>query len=127
MTKKIEAIVRQEKLHAVKKALSEIGIVGMTVLEVRGRGRGSGMKLHWRTGVYNVDLLPKVQLNIVLSDENVSATVEAIEKAARTGEKGDGMIFIYPVEDIIRISTGETGRKAISYQGDIDSQKEGVV
>jgi len=124
MTKKIEAIIREEKLSAVKAALSEAGIVGLTVLPVRGRGRGSGMKLQWRTGTYVVDLLPRVQINIVLSDDNVEPTVTAIKDAAYTGEKGDGMIFVYPVEDVIRISTGERGREAITYQGDIDTRKK---
>ena len=123
MTKKIEAIIRPEKLHIVKNALSDIGIVGLTVIEVKGRGRGIGMELQWRTGKYVVDLLPRVMISIVLSDENVDATVEAIRTAAHTGEKGDGMIFIYPVENVIRISTGEQGREAISYQGDIDTRK----
>jgi nitrogen regulatory protein P-II len=90
MTKKIEAIIRQEKLNTVIKELSNIGIVGLTVLDVRGRGRGSGIQLRWRTGTYNVDLLPRVQINIVLSDDNVQATVDAIQRAAHTGEKGDG-------------------------------------
>jgi nitrogen regulatory protein P-II 1 len=124
MTKKIEAVIRNEKLHAVKKALSDIGIVGLTVTEVKGRGRGSGMEMQWRTGKYVVDLLPRVMISIVLSDENVQPTIDAITSAARTGEKGDGMIFVYPVEDIIRISTGERGRQAISYQGDIDTRKK---
>jgi nitrogen regulatory protein PII len=123
MTKKIEAIIRPEKLNAVKKALSEIGIVGMNVHEVKGRGRGSGMELQWRTGTYVVDLLPGIQINIVLSDENVAQTVETIRQAAHTGGKGDGMIFVFPVENVIRISTGEEGRQAISYQGDIDTRK----
>lgn len=124
MTKKIEAIIRTEKLQAVKKALSDIGIVGMTIFDVVGRGRGSGIQLQWRTGKYVVDLLPRKQINIVLSDENVAATVEAIKKAAYTGEKGDGVIFIYPVENVIRISTGEEGKAALSYQGDIDTRKK---
>lgn len=123
MTKKIEAIIREEKLHNVKNALSAIGIVGMTVIDVKGRGRGNGMQLQWRTGKYNVDLLPRVMVSIVLSDDNVDATVEAIKQAAYTGEKGDGVIFISPVENVIRISTGEEGRQAISYQGDIDTRK----
>ena len=123
MTKKIEAIIRPEKLNAVKRSLTSIGIVGMNVHEVKGRGRGVGMQMQWRTGTYVVDLLPRVQINIVLSDENVDSTVEAIRQAAHTGDKGDGMIFIYPVENVIRISTGEEGREAISYQGDIDSRK----
>lgn len=123
MTKKIEAVIREEKLHAVKLALSDIGIIGMTVMNVRGRGRGSGMQLQWRTGIYNVDLLPRVLLTIVLSDDNVDVTVEAIKAAAYTGEKGDGMIFVSPIENVIRISTGEEGREAITYLGDIDSRK----
>ena len=124
MTKRIDAIIRQEKLHAVKNALSEIGIVGFTVIEVKGRGRGVGMQLQWRTGRYNVDLLPRILLSIVLSDDNVDTTIETIKKAAYTGDKGDGMIFIYPVENVIRISTGEEGREALNYQGDIDARKK---
>ena len=124
MTKKIDAIIRQEKLHIVKGALSDIGIVGMTVTEVKGRGRGEGIQMQWRTGRYNVDLLPRILISIVLSDENVDATVEAIKKSAKTGDKGDGMIFIYPVENVIRISTGEEGHDAISYQGDIDTRRK---
>ncbi|MBZ0308996.1 MAG: P-II family nitrogen regulator [Anaerolineae bacterium] len=126
MTKKIEAIIRLEKLNAVKNALSEIGVIGLNVLEIRGRGRGQGMQFHWRTGTYKVDLLPRVQVNIILSDENVDATVKAIVRAARSGdagEKGDGMIFVYPVEQVIRISSGEEGRQALHYQGDIDTKK----
>lgn len=123
MTKKIEAIIRKEKFQAVKKALSEIGIIGLTVMDVAGRGRGSGLQLQWRTGTYIVDLLPRKKITIVLSDENVDATVSAIKKAAFTGEKGDGVIFISPVERVIRISTNEEGRLALSYQGDIDTKK----
>jgi nitrogen regulatory protein P-II 1 len=121
MTKKIEAIIREDKLADVKLALSEAGIVGLNVVNVRGRGRGAGLQMQWRTGTYVVDLLPRVQINIILSDENVAATVEAIKSAAHTGKSGDGMIFIYPVENVIRISSGEEGRDAITYQGDIDS------
>lgn len=124
MTKKIEAIIRKEKLQAVKKALSDIGIIGLTVQDVVGRGRGSGLQLQWRTGTYVVDLLPRKQINIVLSDENVDATVAAIKEAAYTGEKGDGVIFISPVDEVIRISSGEVGKEALSYQGDIDTRKK---
>ncbi len=124
MTKKIEAIVREERLEAVKDALTEIGIIGLNVTQVRGRGRQGGIRLSWRNGTYIVDLLPRVQINIILSDDNVEATVEAICQAARTGSEGDGMIFIYPVEDVIRISTGERGRPAITYQGDIDTRRK---
>lgn len=126
MTKKIEAIIRPERLNEVKSALSEIGIVGLNILEVRGRGRGEGMQFHWRTDTYKVDLLPRIQINIILSDENVDATIQAIVQAARTGdagEKGDGMIFVYPVENVVRISSGEEGRQALKYQGDIDTKR----
>jgi len=124
MTKKIEAILRDEKLTPVKQALTDIGIVGITVSQVRGRGRGSGIQMQWRTGSYTVDLLPRIMITIVLSDENVEATVEAIKSAAYTGEKGDGVIFISPVDNVIRISSGEEGRDAITYQGDIDTRKQ---
>jgi nitrogen regulatory protein P-II 1 len=124
MTKKIEAIFREEKLLAVKEALSEIGIVGMNVMEVRGHGRQGGIELAGRIGTYKVDLLPRVQLNIILSDHNVRKTVETIQEAAQTGDIGDGLIFVYPVEDVIRIRTGERGREALAYQGDIDMRQE---
>lgn len=124
MTKKIEAIVREDRLEAVKDALTEIGIIGLNVTQVRGRGRQGGIRLSWRNGTYVVDLLPRVQINIILSDDNVEATIEAICQAARTGSEGDGMIFIYPVEDVVRISTGERGRPAITYQGDIDTRRK---
>jgi nitrogen regulatory protein P-II 1 len=123
MTKKIEAFIREEKLEDVKKALSDIGIVGMNVLEVHGHGRQGGLTLAWRTGIYKVDMLPRYQLNIVLSDDNVEKTVETIRQAAYTGQVGDGVIFIYPVEDVIRIRTNERGRDALSYPDDIDTRK----
>jgi nitrogen regulatory protein P-II 1 len=123
MTKKIEAFIREEKLEDVKKALSDIGIVGMNVFEVHGHGRQGGITLAWRTSTYRVDMLPRYQLNIVLSDHNVEKTIETICKAAVTGQQGDGIIFVYPVEDVIRIRTGERGREALSYAGDIDTRK----
>jgi nitrogen regulatory protein P-II 1 len=123
MIKKIEAIIRPEKLEDVKAALTAIGIVGMNIIDVQGRGRGAGLKVYGRTGTYTVDMIHKVQINIILSDHNVDATVKVIKDAAYSGEKGDGMIFIYPVEKVVRISTGEEDSKAIVYQGDIDSQK----
>jgi nitrogen regulatory protein P-II 1 len=125
MIKKIEAIIRREKFEDVKHALTEIGIVGFNVNEVRGRGRGAGMQIQGRTGTYVIDMLPRVQINIILSARNVETTVNAIKKAAHTGEKGDGMIFIYPVENVIRISTNEEGQNAIMYQGDIDTKTPG--
>lgn len=123
MTKKIEAIIREERLDAVKAALTEIGIVGLNIFHVRGRGRDGGIKVQTRNGSYVVDLIPKVQINIVLSDDNVEATIEAIRAAAMTGSPGDGVIFVLPVDEVIRISTGECGRAAITYQGDIDTRR----
>lgn len=122
MTKKIEAIIRTEKLEDVKSALHEIGIVGMNVFEIRGHGRQGGITLTGRTGTYQVDMLPKMQLNIVLSDHNVERTIETIRQAAATGQEGDGIIFVYPVDDVIRVRTGERGRHALHYEGDIDSK-----
>jgi len=123
MTKKIEAIVREEKLNDVKDALRGIGIIGMNVSEVRGHGRQGGITLLGRSGSYKVDLLPRVQINIILSDHNVEAAVETICQTAQTGNTGDGLIFIYPVEDVIRIRTGERGREALMYAGDIDDRR----
>lgn len=123
MTKKIEAIIREEKLNHVKDALRRIGIIGMNVTEVRGHGRQGGIVLDGRAGTYQVDLLPRIQINIVLSDHNVEKTVETICEAARSGKNGDGMIFIYPVEDVIRIRTGERGRSALMYPDDIDAKR----
>lgn len=124
MTKKIEAIFREEKLNAVKAALAGIGIVGMNVMEVRGHGRQGGIELAGRIGTYKVDLLPRVQLNIILSDHNVEKTIEIIQQAAQTGNIGDGIIFVYPVEEVIRIRTGERGHDALTYEGDIDMRQE---
>jgi nitrogen regulatory protein P-II 1 len=123
MTKKIEAIIREDKLNDVMRALREIGIVGLNIMEVRGHGRQGGVELAGRTGSYQVDLLPKIQVNVVLSDHNVDKTVATISKAARTGQTGDGLIFIYPVDDVVRIRTGERGKEALSYPGDIDSKR----
>ncbi len=124
MAVKIEAIIREEKLNDVKLALRELGILGLNVVEVRGHGRQGGIKLAGRTGTYQVDMLTKIQVNIVLSDHNLEKTVDAICKAARTGETGDGLIFVYPVLDVIRIRTGERGREALTYEGDIDDRGE---
>ena len=124
MTKKIEAIFREEKLNDVKDALYGIGIVGMNVIEVRGHGRQGGIALSGRTGTYRIDLLPRVQLNIILSDHNVEKTINVIQQAAQTGNIGDGLIFVYPVEAVIRIRTGERGHDALLYEGDIDTRQE---
>ena len=122
MTKKIEAIIREDRFNEVKEALRKIGIVGMNVTEVRGHGRGGGIILTGRSGTYQVDLLPRFQFNIVLSDHNVERTIVAISEAAHTGNKGDGIIFVYPVEEVVRISTGERGHAALMYTNDIDTR-----
>jgi len=122
MTKKIEAVIREEKLDDVKEALRDLGIYGMNVAEIRGHGRQGGITLTGRTGTYQVDLLPKVQVNIILSDHNVEKTIATIQQAAKTGQEGDGVIFVYPVDDVVRIRTGEQGREALMYNGDIDTR-----
>ena len=123
MLKKIEAIIREDKVNDVKDALIEIGIVGLNVFEIRGHGRQGGIKLSGRAGTYMVDMLPKIQVNIILSDRNLEETIEAILKAAYTGEPGDGLIFVYPVDEVIRIRTRERGQDAVMYPGDIDEKK----
>jgi len=111
--KKVEAIIRPEKLEPVRVALAEIGIVGMTVMEVSGRGRQKGITLQWRAGEYRVDLLPKVKIEVVVLDEEVGKALNVIMTRARTGERGDGKIFVLPVENAVRVRTGETGDNAI--------------
>jgi nitrogen regulatory protein P-II 1 len=96
----------------------------MNVTEVRGHGRQGGVELSGRTGTYRVDFLPRVQLNIILSDHNVEKTIETIQEAAQTGSIGDGLIFVYPVEEVIRIRTGERGHEDLTYAGDIDMLQE---
>jgi nitrogen regulatory protein P-II 1 len=125
MIKKIEAIIREEALDTVKDALRTVGIVGMNVVEVRGHGRQGGVNLQWRGTAYQMDMIPKIMISIILSERNVERTVETIVKAARTGKEGDGIIFIYPVDDVVRIRTGERGGDALAYQDDIDQQKGG--
>lgn len=123
MFQKIEAIIREEKLDEVKEALRSIGIVGMNIFEVHGHGRQGGIPLAWRGTAYVMDMIPKIQLNIVLSPHNVEKTVETICKAANTGEAGDGLIFIHDIKDVVRIRTGERGSEALTYAGDIDEMK----
>ena len=107
--KKVEAIIREEKLEPVKKYLEEIGYFGMTITEVSGRGRQKGVPLKWGAKDYRLEFLPKLKIELVVMDEDVSAVVNAICKGARTGEIGDGKIFISTLEDAIRIRTGEKG------------------
>lgn len=111
--KKIEAIIREEKLESVRKAVESCGYFGMTISEVSGRGRQKGIPLQWRVGEYRVDFLPKLKIEIVVLDEDAAKTVNAISRNARTGEMGDGKIFILPVENAVRVRTGEDGGNAI--------------
>ena len=111
--KKIEAIIRPEKLDAVKDALSAKGMLGMTVTNVSGRGRQKGIALQWRAGEYRVDFLPKLKIEIVLSDEDCQVALDIICLAARTGREGDGMIFVLPVENAIRVRTSDNGDRCI--------------
>ncbi len=111
--KKIEAIIRAEKLGDVKNALESKGYYGMTVTEVRGRGRQKGITLQFKGRTMELDLLPKVKIELVVKDEEVEDIVEIISNFARTGNVGDGKIFIIPVEDAVRIRTGERGEKAL--------------
>ena len=111
--KKVEAIVKPFKLDEVKDALAEAGIKGMTVTEVKGFGRTGGKREVYRGSAYVVDFVPKVKIEIVCSDALVPGVLEAIERAAKTGRIGDGKIFVSPVDEVIRIRTGETGDDAI--------------
>ena len=111
--KKIEAIIRPEKLEPVRVALAEIGVFGMTVSDVCGRGRQKGITLQWRVGEYRVELLPKVKIEAVVLDEDVGKTLNAIVRKAKTGDRGDGKIFVLPVDNVIRIRTGDEGENAI--------------
>ena len=111
--KKIEAIIRHYKLEDVKNSLSQAGIQGMTVTETRGFGRQRGHKEQYRGTEYTVDFLPKVKLEVVVDDADVSKAVEVVMDTARTGQIGDGKIFVTSLSEVIRIRTGETGPDAI--------------
>ena len=123
MLKKIEAIIREDKVNDVKEALERVGIVGLNMFEIRGHGRQGGIQLLGRAGTYQVNLLTKVQINIVLSDRNLEETIDTILDAAYTGEPGDGLLFVYPVDEVIRVRTRERGQDAVMYPGDIDARK----
>ena len=110
---KIEAIIRFEKLEDVKAALEQIGYPGLTVSEVEGHGKQKGVVQQWRGEKYKVDLLPKLKIEIVSKDADVSKIVEVISKNARTGSVGDGKIFVIPVGEVFRIRTGEKGEAAL--------------
>ncbi|MEK6672936.1 MAG: P-II family nitrogen regulator [Nitrospirota bacterium] len=111
--KKVEAIIKPFKLDEVKDALNEIGIQGMTVTEVKGFGRQKGHTELYRGAEYVIDFIPKIKIEIVTSDNLVKKVVDTIEKAAKTGKIGDGKIFVYSIEDVIRIRTGERGESAV--------------
>ncbi len=111
--KRVEAIIKPFKLDEVKDALSEVGVQGMTVTEVKGFGRTGGKKEVYRGSAYVVDFVPKVKIEIVLPDEMVQDVLDAIEKSAKTGRIGDGKIFVIPIDTAIRIRTGERDRDAI--------------
>ena len=111
--KKIEAVIRHFKLEEVKDALMEAGVQGMTVTEVRGFGRQKGQKEQYRGAEYCVDFLPKVKMEVVVAEDQVKAVVETIVRTARTGQIGDGKIFVTDLDETVRIRTGESGAEAI--------------
>lgn len=111
--KKIEAIVRHYKLEEVKDALTDVGVNGMTVSEIRGFGRQKGHKEHYRGAEYTVEFLPKVKIEVAVSDEDKQKVVDAILESARTGQIGDGKIFVSDLNEAIRIRTGETGAESL--------------
>lgn len=112
--KKVEAIVKPFKLDDIKDSLDEIGVRGMTVSEVKGFGRGQGKAPIYPGAEYVIDFVPKLKLEIVVADDLVHAVIEAIVEGARTGDVGDGKIFVLPIDEAIRIRTGETGPEALS-------------
>jgi nitrogen regulatory protein PII len=111
--KKVEAIIKPYKLDEVKTALTQIGVQGLTVTEVRGFGRQKGHKEQYRGAEYTVDLVPKVKVEVVVGDAALNGVIDAITRAARTGEIGDGKIFVYSLESATRIRTGEKGEAAV--------------
>ncbi len=111
--KKIEAIIKPFKLEEVKKALSEIGIVGMTISEVKGFGRQKGHKEHYRGAEYAIEFVPKIKLEIAIADSEEEKVVEALVESAKTGAIGDGKIFVSSLSDVVRIRTGEMGESAL--------------
>jgi len=111
--KEVVAIIRPEKLHIVKDALEEAGCLGITVSEVKGRGRQLGVTERYRGTKYKVDLLPKTKLEIVINDEHLETVIKVIVENAQTGDIGDGKIFIFNIEDVVRIRTNERGKTAV--------------
>jgi len=111
--KKIEAIIRPEKLEDVRDSLEDIGYPGMSIVEIRGHGKQKGLTQQWRGQEYKVDFLTKLKIEIVVLDEDVGKITSAIMQSARTGELGDGKIFVSPIENVIKVRTGDTGDDAI--------------
>jgi len=113
LMKKIEAIIRSEKLGDIKNALATSGFIGLTTYEVKGRGRQKGIVLQYRTQEYRVDMLAKTKIELVVDDTDVEKVIEIICGSGRTGNIGDGKIFVLPIEEIVRVRTGERGKEAI--------------
>ncbi len=111
--KKIEAVIRHFKLEEVKDALMEVGVQGMTVTEIRGFGRQKGQKEQYRGAEYSVDFLPKVKMEVVISDDQAKTVIETLIRTARTGQIGDGKIFVTDLDEMVRIRTGESGSEAL--------------
>ena len=111
--KKIEAIIRPFKLDEVKESLNEIGIEGMTVLEVKGFGRTGGKTETYRGAEYHIDFMPKTKIEVVVAEDRAHDVIECIEQAARTGKIGDGKIFVSTIDEVVRIRTGERGEEAL--------------
>ena len=111
--KRIEAIIRPERVTVVRQALEKVGFPGLNVSEVEGHGKQKGVVQQWRGEKYRVEMLPKMRLEIVVSDRDVKKIIQAIQDASKTGAVGDGKIFVSPVEEVVRIRTGETGEAAL--------------
>ena len=111
--KRIESFIRPERLEAVKEALVSLGHNGLTVVEVKGHGIQKGITQQWRGQEYSIDLLPKISITAVVHDHEVKDVIDAVTKVARTDRIGDGKIFVSPIEEVVRIRTGETGPEAL--------------
>ena len=111
--KKIEAVIRQEKLPVVRGALEELGLSGLTITQVLGHGAQKGITHQWKGNTYRVDLVPKVKLDMIVKDSMVDSVLDAIAASARTGEVGDGKVFVSSIEEVMRVRTGERGEVAV--------------
>ena len=111
--KKVEAIVRPEMLAVVRKALEELGVKGVTITQVLGHGAQRGVTQQWKGNTYKVDLLPKVELKVIIADELLEPVLQAIQESARTGAVGDGKVFVSSIEQVMRVRTGERGEIAV--------------